>query len=247
MRRPIFFSLFLGAIATVMTLTPPTLKPAYAADNAAPVVLELFTSQSCSSCPSADRVLAELVKQPNVIALSCNVTYWNHLSWKDTLSLEACTERQRAYSAAAGRRGVFTPEMLINGSASLVGSDASGIRRAMAAATGGVLPIAIARDAAGGVTVALPTISTSGATVTLMPFKAAVTQAVPSGENSGKTLHYTNAVMQITTLEPRWNGVAKSVTLPPAQLPATADGLTVLLQEGSASGKIIAAGQIVLR
>ena len=83
--------------------------------------------------------------------------------------------------------------------------------------------------------------------MTLMPFKAAVTQAVPSGENSGKTLHYTNAVTSITTLESRWNGAAKTITLTAAQLPTRADGIAVLVQEGSAAGKIIAAGQMVLR
>lgn len=220
---------------------------ARAANTTAPIVLELFTSQSCSSCPAADALLAKLVQQPNVIALSCNVTYWNHLSWKDTLSLEACTERQYAYSRAAGRRGVFTPEVMVNGSASLVGSDASGIRRAMTAAGSSVQPVAIARDVAGGITVTLPAITTAGATVTLMPFKSSVTQPVPSGENGGKTLHYTNAVMQITTLEARWNGAAKAITVAAAQLPAGSDGATVLVQEGAAHGKIIAAGHVALR
>src|ERR671917_179365 len=86
-------------------------------------VVELFTSQGCSSCPPADRVLAELAREPDVIALSLPVDYWDYLGWKDTLASPAFSARQRAYSNARGDRQVFTPQMVVNGKVSCVGSD----------------------------------------------------------------------------------------------------------------------------
>ncbi len=214
----------------------------------APIVLELFTSQSCSSCPPADALLAQLAKDPRGIALSCNVTYWNHLSWKDTLSLEACTKRQRAYSAAAGRRSVFTPELMINGSASLVGSDRTAIQAAMAAARGNVAPITITLEVNGGLSIQVPSVTTTGATLSLIPFKKHHREHIARGENRGEELHYTHAVLGILALDPQWRGVAKTYRIPAAQLPVATDGVAVLVNEGSdGAGNIIAAGQVMVR
>ena len=97
-----------------------------------PVVLEMFTSQSCSSCPPADRVLSQLEAQnDNIIALSCHVTYWNHLHWKDTLSKEFCSTRQRDYVRTLRSRGPYTPQIMINGKHTMVGSQGGKIVRAI--------------------------------------------------------------------------------------------------------------------
>src|SRR5439155_24448282 len=108
--------------------------PARAADPAAPVVLELFQSQGCSSCPPANANLNALADQPDVIALSFAVTYWDGLGWKDTFAQDAYTQRQWAYAHSLHHANVFTPQMVVNGRRDLVGVDAGEVRRALGAA-----------------------------------------------------------------------------------------------------------------
>lgn len=98
------------------------------------VVLELFTSQGCSSCPQADALLARLKDRPGLIALSLPVTYWDYLGWKDTLASPRHTARQKAYAAVRGERDVFTPQLVVNGTASVLGNDAAAVEKAVAAA-----------------------------------------------------------------------------------------------------------------
>src|SRR4051794_36097219 len=104
-------------------------RPAHADPRA---VVELFTSQGCSSCPAADKVLGELAKDPNVIALSLPIDYWDYLGWKDTLADSRFTARQKAYSRARGDRDVYTPQVIVNGAAHVIGSDRGKIEGAIA-------------------------------------------------------------------------------------------------------------------
>src|SRR3954465_4516526 len=94
-------------------------------------VVELFTSQGCSSCPAADKLLGELAKDPSVIALSMPIDYWDYLGWKDTLADARFSARQKAYSHVRGDRDVYTPQVVVNGSAHVVGSDRAGIEGAI--------------------------------------------------------------------------------------------------------------------
>src|ERR1700710_942877 len=105
----------LGVCAIVAVI-----RPAHADPRA---VVELFTSQGCSSCPAADKVLGELARDPNVIALSLPIDYWDYLGWKDTLADSRFTARQKAYSRTRGDRDVYTPQVVVNGSAHVIGSD----------------------------------------------------------------------------------------------------------------------------
>src|SRR3954468_1313229 len=104
------------------------IRPAHADPRA---VVELFTSQGCSSCPPADRILGELAKDPSVIALSMPIDYWDYLGWKDTLADSRFTARQKAYSQVRGDREVYTPQVVVNGSMHVIGSDRSGIENAI--------------------------------------------------------------------------------------------------------------------
>src|SRR5579864_4014381 len=104
-------------------------RPAAAAEPRA--VVELFTSQGCSSCPPADKIIGELAKDPSVIALSMPIDYWDYLGWKDTLADARFSARQKAYSRMRGDRDVYTPQAIVNGSAHVVGSDRAGIERAI--------------------------------------------------------------------------------------------------------------------
>src|ERR1700759_483479 len=103
-------------------------RPAHADPRA---VVELFTSQGCSSCPPADRIIGELAKDPSVIALSMPIDYWDYLGWKDTLADARFSARQKAYSQMRGDREVYTPQVVVNGSAHVVGSDRAGIESAI--------------------------------------------------------------------------------------------------------------------
>src|SRR5262252_9822575 len=104
------------------------IRPAHADPRA---VVELFTSQGCSSCPPADKIIGELAKDPSVIALSLPIDYWDYLGWKDTLADSRFSARQKAYSHMRGDREVYTPQAVINGSAHVVGSDRAGIENAI--------------------------------------------------------------------------------------------------------------------
>src|ERR1035438_3661050 len=105
------------------------IRPAHAADPRA--VVELFTSQGCSSCPPADKIIGELAKDPSVIALSMPIDYWDYLGWKDTLADARFSARQKAYSRMRGDRDVYTPQVVVNGSIHVVGSDRAGIEGAI--------------------------------------------------------------------------------------------------------------------
>src|ERR1700753_4368528 len=105
------------------------LRPAQATEPRA--VVELFTSQGCSSCPPADKVIGELAKDPSVIAMSMPIDYWDYLGWKDTLADSRFSARQKAYSRMRGDREVYTPQAVINGSVHVVGSDLAGIESAI--------------------------------------------------------------------------------------------------------------------
>jgi len=104
------------------------LRPAHADPRA---VVELFTSQGCSSCPPADKIIGELAKDPSVIALSLPIDYWDYLGWKDTLADSRFSARQRAYSQVRGDRNVYTPQAVVNGSLHVIGSDRDSIEGAI--------------------------------------------------------------------------------------------------------------------
>src|SRR5215469_5639125 len=104
------------------------IRPAHADPRA---VVELFTSQGCSSCPPADKIIGQLAKDPSVIAMSMPIDYWDYLGWKDTLADSRFSARQKAYSRMRGDRDVYTPQAIINGSVHVVGSDLAGIENAI--------------------------------------------------------------------------------------------------------------------
>src|SRR5262245_50278765 len=104
----------------------------YVSAHAGPrAVIELFTSQGCSSCPAADKLLGEFASDPSLIAMSLAVDYWDYLGWKDTLALAGHSRRQKAYSKARHDREVYTPQVVVNGTAHVLGSDKAAIERAI--------------------------------------------------------------------------------------------------------------------
>ena len=221
-----------------------------ASDVKTPIVLELFTSQSCSSCPPADKALGELAKNPNVIALSCHVTYWNHLSWKDTLSKTFCTDRQRHYSVTHHRGGrIFTPELIVNGTDSMVGSNGRDISKALTEHTGRIQPIGIHAISNKAIALTLPALKEPGKAISLnlVTFGQHHTQSIPKGENHGRTIAYTNPVRHIRTIKTAWDGTRGTldVALQAKEMTGNA-GYAVLAHSDNAVGSIVAAGQLRL-
>jgi len=207
-----------------------------------PIVLELFTSQSCSSCPPADKLLGQLAQENgNIIALTCNVTYWNHLHWKDTLSQEFCSTRQRDYVRSLRSRGPYTPQIVINGSQTMVGSQAGKITRAINAAEPiKTIDLTITDQQ---LNIRLPeTPGDDSYALHLVVYSEEHTQSIPSGENRGRTVTYTNPVQKIVSLG-TWDGTGKKMKHDLSKY-SEHKGFAVLAQKNSKTGVIIAAGKI---
>ena len=205
------------------------------APAATPVVVELYTSQGCSSCPPADALLAKLSSQPHVLALSFGVTYWDRLGWKDTFARPEYTVRQRAYAAAMGGRSVYTPQMVVNGSAEAIGSRRGEVETLIAAArrqpAGVDVRLEADRVTIGAGTPARP------ADVWLVRYDPRTVKVpIGRGENGGRTLPHKNVVHSLAHLG-RWTGAPSSHPLPPAP-PGLASAVLVQLTDG---GPILAA------
>lgn len=168
--------------------------------GAAPrALLELFTSQGCSSCPPADKLLGEFASDPSLVALSLPIDIWDYLGWKDTLALPGHTARQRAYAEVRGDRQVYTPQLVINGSMHVVGSDHAAIEHAIAETdrNPNIMSLAVLASTASGelsVTVKHAAGKQNRGEVWLCPLARAVSVVVGRGENRGHTLVYHNVV-----------------------------------------------------
>jgi len=213
-------------------------------------VIELFTSQGCSSCPPADALLAKLATDKTLITLSLPVDYWDRLGWKDTFAKHAFTERQVAYSNERGDGQVYTPQAVVNGKEHAVGSQRGAIDAAVADTASSLsVPLSVTREAdALQVSVgAAADASSRRATLVLLPYLAARDVAIGRGENAKRTVTYTNIVRDIIPVG-EWSGKPIARTIPLDKY-KNYDGLVVLLQAGSPGnpGAILGAGRVTLR
>jgi hypothetical protein len=193
------------------------IHPAHAEPRA---VVELFTSQGCSSCPPADKIIGDLAKDPSVIALSMPIDYWDYLGWKDTLADSRFTARQKAYSGMRGDRDVYTPQVVVNGSAQVIGSDRAGIEGAISGTKKAdhVMSVPVAMTVAGKqitVSVAASIKGPGGAhgEVWICSISKAVPISVGRGENRGRELTYYNVVRTLLKVGD-WNGSSGSWSVP---------------------------------
>jgi hypothetical protein len=252
-RRPIASSLALTCLATVPCLAVLTLRPAEAEPRA---VIELFTSQGCSSCPPADTLMAEYARDPAVIAMSLAVDYWDYLGWKDTLALAGHTSRQRAYAKARGDRQVYTPQVVVDGAVHALGSDKAAIERAIRQtreqSSPLLLPVTIVQTGDRLiVTVPASSDEKGQAEVWLCPITRSVPVSIGRGENSGHTVTYTNVVRRWIKLGD-WTGKAETFEVPINDVRSGGidfDSAAVLVQSGVASAPklILGAAQIALQ
>jgi hypothetical protein len=204
-------------------------------------VLELFTSQGCSSCPPADAALAVFARDPNVVAISRPVTYWDSLGWRDTLARPANTELQRAYAARQHSNDVYTPQVVVQGAVALVGGRTGAIHRAIDEAMARPAPRLRFESVAGRRALALDGTAERPAEIHLVALRSRVPVAIGRGENSGHVVDYVNVVVADDVIG-AWRGGPLRLPVPPARLRAPgADRYAVIVQEPNA-GPILAAG-----
>lgn len=234
---------FAAVITAVLAMAASA--PSFAQPAQPPVVVELFTSQGCSSCPPADALLAGLAERPDVIALSMSVDYWDHLGWKDTLASPKHGARQKGYAKALGTGNVYTPQMVMNGTHQAVGSNRAEIEKAIVLArkTSGRSPVAIKATLEGKRVVIDVTEAAPGhaqtATIWLAVVAPRVEVKVKKGENTGKILTYHNVVREITPVG-MWAGKPMHVELPASALMDAGDRCAILLQTED-GGRILSA------
>ena len=223
---------------------------AMARDKEQPAVIELFTSQGCSSCPSADTLISELIKdQPNLIALTLPIDYWDYIGWKDTLALPAFTARQKAYARLRGDHQIYTPQAVINGLSHVVGSDKDEIKTSARTAFGrdGALSVPLtAQPDEGGLAVELGAAPQGAArTGELWLFHIARerTVSIGRGENAGARVTYANVVRDMRKIGD-WAGTPTRFTIARTDLQVPgSDSYVLILQAGSMEkpGPILAA------
>jgi hypothetical protein len=200
-------------------------------------VLELFTSQGCSSCPTADKLLGELAGDPSLVAVSVPIDYWDYLGWKDTLASPAHSARQRAYARVRGDRQVYTPQIVVNGSTHVLGSDRSAVERAITVTdrNAAIMSVPVLMSVGGNylnVKVAAGKEHVGGE-VWLCLLVQSVPVEIGRGENHGRTVTYHNVVRRWLKLGD-YTGTDAVWNVPIADiLGDDIDGAAVLVQQGS--------------
>ncbi|TAK46954.1 MAG: DUF1223 domain-containing protein [Xanthobacteraceae bacterium] len=213
-------------------------------------VVELFTSQGCSSCPPADRLLGDLAADPSIVALSLPVDYWDYLGWKDTLASPRFTARQRAYSRARGDRDVYTPQMIVNGRVQVVGNDRARIEKAIGEARLGddAVPVtlSLAKDR---LKVAVGQAKAASASeVWICALTRQIAVSIGRGENRDRQVVYHNVVRRWHKID-NWNGATANWDVPLESIRSEGvDAAVVFIQRGSldAPGPMLGAAYVEL-
>jgi hypothetical protein len=225
-------------VALSLAVLASALLAAVAARAEPRAVIELFTSQGCSSCPAADKLAGELARDPSLVVMSLAVDYWDYLGWKDTLAIPGHTNRQRAYSKSRGDRDVYTPQVVVNGTTHVLGSDKEAIDQAIAQTRKRegtlALPVSLSvtKDQV-SITVPAAKGTVTKGEIWLCPMTRDVPVAVGKGENSGHTIIYHNVVRKWIRLG-EWTGAARDFTIPLGDVTGLgADAVAVVVQAGS--------------
>ena len=207
-----------------------------------PVVVELFTSQGCSSCPPADEMLRDLATRDEVIALGLHVDYWDYIGWADTFAQPEFTKRQKSYAAAAGERMVYTPQFVVGGEERIVGAKPMKVMEAVLnrAEAPERVELSVTRE---GETLRIAALRLDGRPVPLLVqlvrYRPEASVLIEQGENAGRKLHHANIVTSWTLLL-RWNGSEPlEVTAP---IEGALPGAVIVQEEGP--GAILAAARM---
>jgi hypothetical protein len=230
--------------ALTLLLTPPSPAQTVAARPvvARPVVVELYTAQGCSSCPPADALLGELAARPDVLALAFHVDYWDSIGWRDSFAIPQAVLRQRRYIETLKLASAFTPQTIIDGRGSFVGSDRRRIAAAITARSDGI-PVMLEIIGADLRVSITETDTHERYDVNLIAYLPRASTAVGRGENGGRVLEEFNIVRQFRDLG-AWQGHQAQFQVPLKSLPPDATRVAVLLQragQGSIDGATSAA------
>jgi hypothetical protein len=212
-----------------------------------PVLVELFTSQGCSSCPPADVLAGQLAKRSDVIVASLNVDYWDYLGWRDTLAKPEYTKRQFDYAHMRGDGQSYTPQMVINGAAHAVGSNRAAVEAAIENARGmaGRVPIALTVTKKEIQIDVAASAAFSEATVFFFAIAPAVKVNIERGENSGKSIVYHNVARHVAAVG-MWKGKAATFELPrKAHIPKDCTSCLAVLQNGE-QGEVLGLQQTMI-
>ncbi|SLN30411.1 hypothetical protein ROJ8625_01368 [Roseivivax jejudonensis] len=206
-----------------------------------PVVVELFTSQGCSSCPPADALLKELGTQEGVIPLALHVDYWDYIGWKDSFAQPRFTARQKGYARAAGRTSVYTPQMVVNGAEDIVGNRPKDLAAAVARHQARETPVEITAERRGTVLdLALATDAPVGATkVYLVRYRESESVAIHRGENAGRKIEYSHIVTDWDVVG-HWDGQGAWSE----QVAIEGDAAAVVLVQEADHGEVLAAARL---
>jgi len=212
-------------------------------------VIELYTSQGCSSCPEADQILNRLARRPDVIALSFPVSYWDYLGWKDTLARPENTERQRSYAKILGDGEVYTPQAIVNGMQNCLGNSLADIETAVKSTVPliGKEAVPLAARIEGGRLIidageAPPGSRHQKGKVWIASVLSSLTVKIKRGENAGNVVTYTNVVRDLTEAG-EWRGAPVSYALPLNSLSKGGDMFVVFLQTEDL-GPIVGAARV---
>ncbi len=238
------FVLKLAPIAVALSLAATPV-----AASEARTVVELFTSQGCSSCPPADALLGELAARDDLIALSFHVDYWNYIGWRDPFSKRQWSKRQRAYGDTLKRRYVYTPQIVVDGAAEAVGSKRARVAELIEAALGAKkIAVEISHPDRDNIRIRVPAeagYAGPEATVWLAFYDYERTTSIEAGENDGATLTNTNIVRSLARIG-TWRGAMMEWTLPVEAVGGSGrDGCAILVQAGG-NGRIIGAVALAL-
>lgn len=228
-------------VGMVLGLAVPLWPGAAARAEPMPVVVELFTSQGCSSCPPADRLLGELARQPGIITLAYHIDYWDRLGWKDPFSLKAATARQNAYVGAMRLKTLYTPQMVIQGAIDVVGFNRPAVLAALNVTRQGV-PLHLSRS---DDTLTIELGSGAPAEITLVAYSGETETRVARGENAGQILKESSVVRALHPMG-RWDGTSKTIRFDLSALPAGAGWAAVLIQ-APGQGRMLGAATLSLR
>lgn len=223
--------LLAASLTLIATLSLPAAARAGEARSHANAVMELFTSQGCSSCPPADALFTRLSAQTGVIALAYHVNYWDYIGWTDTFGAEANSQRQRDYAKSWGSSRIYTPQVVVNGTKNVVGSRQNDVTGALTSAE---LPVTITIASHGDMleVTADPQAGLGQAVVWLVTYVGAADVAIDRGENAGKVMRYSNVVNGRQVLGMWDPALGANLKLPLGELlkgPAT--GLAILVQQ----------------
>lgn len=201
-----------------------------------PVVVELFTSEGCSSCPPADALIGELARRPGVIALAYHVDYWDDRGWTDRFSLPEATQRQRGYVRRLEKSGAFTPQIVVSGDTSLVGSNRTAVEKAVASERD-ALRMSLSQEG-GNLLIYFLEAWRESMDVYLVSYLKEATARIEGGENAHRTLKHFNVVRSFKKLG-TWNGRPQRMVAPLAELPRDASAVAVIMQrknQGAVAG-----------